>query len=238
MVRVFCDFDGTVSPEDVGATFFRTFAGEKACSFSEDALPDGVPMQKRMEQLCAALPPISVREFETFVDQFAVDPHFPDFVRFCEERNMPVMILSDGLDLYVRRILRRAALERVPFFANRAEFVPASGGTKLALSFPYSDAECTCCGNCKRNHMFTASADDDVLVYVGDGYSDRCPVRFADVVFAKRHLIKYCQAQNVSYFEFTHFGDVQERLQEILQRKRIRRRQEAAMARRDVYMQG
>ena len=30
MVRVFCDFDGTVSVQDVGEHFFRTFAGEKA----------------------------------------------------------------------------------------------------------------------------------------------------------------------------------------------------------------
>ncbi len=73
---------------------------------------------------------------------------------------------------------------------------------------------------------------------LGDGFSDRCAVRYADFVFAKRQLIKHCQQQNITFFEFNHFGDVQEKLEEILQRKRIRNRQEAVMARREVFVQG
>jgi 2-hydroxy-3-keto-5-methylthiopentenyl-1-phosphate phosphatase len=86
--------------------------------------------------------------------------------------------------------------------------------------------------------MLNASADDDIIVYVGDGYSDRCPVKYADFVFARRQLIKHCQEQNITYFEFSHFGDVQAKMNEILKRKRIRHRQEASMARRTVFMQG
>jgi hypothetical protein len=51
-------------------------------------------------------------------------------------------------------------------------------------------------------------------------------------------LIKHCQQQNITFFEFNHFDDVQVKLEEILQRKRIRGRQEAATARREVFMQG
>ena len=144
------------------------------------------------------------------------------------------MILSDGLDAYIKRVLSNAGLNLVPFFANHTEFV----GQKLTVSFPYTDAECNLCGNCKRNHMLNTSADEDIIVYVGDGYSDRCPVRYADLVFAKRQLIKYCQEQNITYFEFNNFNDVQVRMEEIVQRKRIRHRQEAAMARREVFVQG
>jgi 2-hydroxy-3-keto-5-methylthiopentenyl-1-phosphate phosphatase len=134
----------------------------------------------------------------------------------------------------VERILSNAGLNYVPFFANHAEFI----GERLKVSFPYTDSECSLCGNCKRNHMLNTSADEDIIVYIGDGYSDRCPVRYADFVFAKRQLIKYCQQQNISFFEFNHFCDVQVKLEEILQRKRIRGRQEAAMARREVFVQG
>jgi 2-hydroxy-3-keto-5-methylthiopentenyl-1-phosphate phosphatase len=86
--------------------------------------------------------------------------------------------------------------------------------------------------------MLNISADDDIIVYVGDGYSDRCPIRYADIVFAKGQLIKYCQELNITYFEIDHFGDVQLKMEEVVQRKRIRHRQEAAMARREVFMQG
>jgi len=234
MIRVFCDFDGTVCLEDVGEQFFRKFAGEKAEASTRHLLKGEITMQQWLKELCEAIPPMKHENFLKFVDQFSVDPHFAGFVRFCVERDVSVTILTDGIDVYVERVLSNAGLNRVPFFANHAEFA----GERLKVSFPYTDAECSLCGNCKRNHMLNTSADDDIIVYVGDGYSDRCPVRYADFVFAKRQLIKYCQQQNITFFEFHHFGDVQAKLEEILQRKRIRHRQEAAMARREVFAQG
>jgi 2-hydroxy-3-keto-5-methylthiopentenyl-1-phosphate phosphatase len=234
MIRVFCDFDGTVSMQDVGEQFFRTFAGEKADQSIQRLLKGEITMQEWLTVLCEVIPSISQKEFLDFIDQFEIDPHFTEFVRFCKEQEIPLTILSDGLDAYVERVLSNAGLSHVPFFANHAEFV----GQRLAVSFPYTDAECNCCGNCKRNHMLNASADDDIIVYVGDGYSDRCPVRYADIVFAKRQLIKHCQEQNITYFEFNHFGDVLTTMKEIVQRKRIRHRQEAAMARREVFAHG
>jgi 2-hydroxy-3-keto-5-methylthiopentenyl-1-phosphate phosphatase len=233
MIRVFCDFDGTVCLQDVGEQFFRSFAGEKAEASVRNLLSGEITLRQWLTELCEAIPSMKHDEFLKYVDQFVVDPHFDGFVNFCKERDIPLKVLSDGLDVYVGRILSNAGLSHVPFFANHAEFI----GERLKVSFPYTDAECSLCGNCKRNHMLNTSADEDVIVYIGDGYSDRCPVRYADFVFAKRHLIKYCQQQNITFFEFNHFGDVQVKLEEILQRKRIRHRQEAAMARREVFVQ-
>ena len=86
--------------------------------------------------------------------------------------------------------------------------------------------------------MLTSSGDEDIIVYVGDGISDRCPVRYADVVFAKKNLIAYCQDANISYYRYENFDDVTRKLQELLARPQLRHRREAAMARRDVFMQG
>jgi 2,3-diketo-5-methylthio-1-phosphopentane phosphatase len=238
MVRVFCDFDGTVCTRDIGEEFFRSFAGESIEVLVDKLLRGEINSQQWLRQMCDAIPSMNRDSFETYVDQFVVDPHFCSFVQFAEEHSAEVTVVSDGLDAYVERVLSKAGLNRLPFFANHAEFVTVNGTPKLTVSFPHTDAECTSCGNCKRNHMLAQSADEDIVVYVGDGFSDRCPVNYADIVFAKRHLIKYCQQQNITYHEFQNFGDVQKKLEEVLQRKRIRHRREAAMARRDVFMQG
>jgi 2-hydroxy-3-keto-5-methylthiopentenyl-1-phosphate phosphatase len=234
MIRVYCDFDGTVCQQDAGEQFFRSFAGVKADARVSQLLNGEITMQAWLTELCDSIPSITGDEFFEYVDRFTVDPYFSGFVRFCVDRDIPVTILSDGLDAYVNRILSNAGLNQVALYANHAEFAEE----QLRVSFPFTDAECDICGNCKRNHMLNSSADEDVIVYVGDGYSDRCPVRYADFVFAKRQLIKYCQQQNITFFEFNHFGDVQGKMEEILQRKRIRHRQEAAMARREVFAQG
>lgn len=238
MVRVYCDFDGTVCLQDVGEQFFFAFAGEKAEQNIQRLLSDEITMQEWLTELCEAIPSLRQKEFMDFVDQFVIDPHFIEFVRFCKEQEISLMVLSDGLDAYIERVLSNAGLNHVPFFANHAEFLNVHGREKLAVTFPYTDAECNLCGNCKRNHMLNTSADDDIIVYVGDGYSDRCPVKYADVVFAKQQLVKHCQKQNITYFEFNHFGDVQVKMKEIVQRRRIHHRQEAVMARREVFIQG
>ncbi len=191
-------------------------------------------MQMWFMELCNAIPSITRDELLKYVEQFSIDPYFPEFVRFCSDRDVPVTILTDGLDVYVERVLSNGGVGHVPIFANHAEFVEK----KLKVSFPYTDAECSICGSCKRNHMLNTSADEDIIVYIGDGYSDRCAVRYADFVFAKGQLIKYCQQQNITFFAFNDFNDVQMKMEEILKRKRIRSRQEAAMARREVFMQG
>jgi 2-hydroxy-3-keto-5-methylthiopentenyl-1-phosphate phosphatase len=238
MVRIYCDFDGTVCLQDVGELFFRSYAGVKAEVSVARLLGGEITMQAWLTELCEAIPSISKEEFNRFVDQFNVDPHFHGFVHFCQERDMPITVLSDGLDAYVERVLLKAGLSQIPFFANHLEMKTVDGRETIAVSFPHTDAECNLCGNCKRNHMLRLSSDEDIIVYIGDGFSDKCPVRYADVVFAKQQLIRYCQEQNITYFEFSHFGDVQARMEEILQCKRIRPRQEAAWARREVFMQG
>ncbi len=218
---------------------FRTFVGEeRAKEIVKDYLDDTITARECLLRECAAVDDCSEEMFAVFERQFEVDPTFVAFEQFCATRGIPLTVLSDGLDRYVEPILARANLSRLQWYANRAAFRREGDKTKLEVSFPHTDAECDRCGNCKRNHILTSSADEDVLAYVGDGISDRCPVRYADIIFAKRSLIKYCQMENISFFEFDDFNDVRARLEPLLSRKRLRHRREAAMARRDAFMQG
>jgi 2-hydroxy-3-keto-5-methylthiopentenyl-1-phosphate phosphatase len=238
MMRVFSDFDGTIAVQDVGSQLFRTFAGARATEIVGHYLDGTITARMCLTKECEAVPNATRDEIGRFVDQFVLDPTFEAFVGFCRTREIPLVVLSDGLDFYVERLLKKNGFGDLPYFSNHLEFVPSGASTKLVPSFPHTDAECLLCGNCKRNHVLTLSADDDIIVYVGDGISDRCPVRFADIVFAKGSLIRYCQEQNVTYHEFRDFNDVMQRLDSTLQRKRFKKRREAEMARREVFAQG
>jgi 2-hydroxy-3-keto-5-methylthiopentenyl-1-phosphate phosphatase len=236
--RVFCDFDGTVAREDVGRKVFSHFVGQEAERTGHLYVTGQITARECLLQEAGAVDDLSSETFADFVVHFAIDEHFKEFCTFCRTNEMPVTILSDGLDFYVERMLDRGGLGGSAFFANHLEFKNAGVTTRLEVTFPYSDSDCLFCGNCKRNHMLTLAGEDDIIVYVGDGISDRCPVRYADVVFAKKELIKYCQEENISYYEFNNFRDVQDRLETLLNKKRIKKRRQAEMARRDAYMQG
>jgi 2-hydroxy-3-keto-5-methylthiopentenyl-1-phosphate phosphatase len=238
VLKVFCDFDGTVATEDVGNKLFRHVAGDRAMEIVR-RYQDGVTgAVECFEQECLAAGNVPRDDFIRFVDQFEIDQSFEPFLKFCTENEIPVTILSDGLDVYVEHLLRKAGLAEIPYYANHLEFEKRGGMTHLVPSFPYTDSECDRCANCKRNHMLTLSGDDDVIVYVGDGYSDRCPVTYADIVFATGDLIKYCQSKNITYHVFRTFADVRQVMQSLVGKKRIPKRREAEMARREVFMQG
>jgi 2-hydroxy-3-keto-5-methylthiopentenyl-1-phosphate phosphatase len=238
MMRIFSDFDGTIAVQDVGSRLFRTFAGARATAIVQEYLDGTITARACLTRECDAVADVRREDVEKLVDECTLDPTFDAFVGFCRQKELPLLVLSDGLDFYVGRLLGKYGYGHVPFFSNHLEFVPSGTMTKLVPSFPHTDSECLLCGNCKRNHLLTNSADEDIIVYIGDGISDRCPVRYADIVFAKGSLIRYCQEQNVTYHEFRNFDDVRQRLDTILRQKRIKKRREAEMARRDVFAQG
>ena len=92
--------------------------------------------------------------------------------------------------------------------------------------------------------MLTSTADDDVIVYVGEGFSDRCPVQYADVVFAKDELTAWCDGNGVAYYPYRSFADVEDRLSRISPKGTggpnagFPRRRRAAVARKDAFLGG
>lgn len=236
-LRLFVDFDGTITRGDVGNTFFRTFGGT-AC--------DGLVRRFRAGEITArecflgeakAMGRVSSEALDGLVDAQEIDPSFRDLVAFCRERGVDLLIVSDGLDYYIRRILMRNGCGEVPFVANVATLVRPGGDGRVEVSvaFPHSDAECDRCACCKRNIMLTASAEEDIIGYVGEGFSDRCPVRYADIVFAKDVLQTYCQDENISYYPYGTFDDVVGRLRHLLDRTGLRPRPRAAVERRAAF---
>ncbi len=114
------------------------------------------------------------------------------------------MILSDGLDYYIDYILRKHGIRDVDYRANHMYFNNGS----IEVEFPYVNKGCGRCGNCKRWHIESHCQDGELIIYVGDGYSDRYAIRSANVVFASNDLAEYCIKEDLEYIPFEHFYDI------------------------------
>ena len=237
MVRLFIDFDGTITRDDVGNLFFRTFGGPACDELVRRYRAGELSAAATFREEAAAVGPLDPGAAGEFLRGCDTDPGFPRLVRFCRDREIDLCVVSDGLDYYIAAILERAGCGDVPFVSNRAVFhgPDASGRHALGFEFPYNDAVCDRCACCKRNLMLTRSADEDVIVYVGDGFSDRCPVRYADLVFAKGDLQTYCREENISYIVYRTLDDVLGRLESLMEGDGMRRRRQAMLRRRAVF---
>ena len=106
----------------------------------------------------------------------------------------PSLVVSSGFHELIEPLLAREGVE-VPVRANRV--VGGEDGWRVVWR---DEALCDECGDsCKRG-----SLPDGEIVYVGDGYSDRCAALAADRVFARDGLAEYLHARGVP---FEPFGD-------------------------------
>jgi 2,3-diketo-5-methylthio-1-phosphopentane phosphatase len=236
-LRLFVDFDGTITQGDVGNLFFRTFGGAACDELVRRFRAGEIAARECFTGEAKAMGRVTSEALEELVDAQEIDPSFRDLVAFCRDREVDLLIVSDGLDYYIRRILGRHGCGEVPFVSNVATLVRPGGDGRIEVSvaFPHADAQCERCACCKRNIMLTSSAEEDIIAYVGEGYSDRCPVRYADIVFAKDVLQTYCQDENISYYPYETFDDVVVRLRRLLERTRLRPRARAAVERRAAF---
>jgi len=246
MIKIFIDFDGTISRLDVGDALFETFGGARSVEAVEAYRAGRLSAVECFRQECDACGEIEPEALKTFLDRQEIDPSFVPFVEFCRARSLDHYILSDGMDYYIRYILGRYGVGDVPLHSNTLSLVPAEGSNRVRFvpSFPNTDETCDRCASCKRNHMLSLAADEEIIVYIGEGYSDRCPARYADIVFAKDDLLVYCQKENIPYYAYASFAEIQSRLSDLLARNgsgsrhMVKKRKQAELARRELYLGG
>lgn len=234
--KIFVDFDGTISSPDVGETMFHVFGDkEKVDAIVEKWMNDEVASPEAWKFSCETVSDITPEKFENFLDTISIDPYFKNFVEFCEKNNFEICVLSDGFDYYIKYILKKAGLGHLKFYSNKLNFM---ADNKLEADFPFQDEECRKCGNCKRNQIINHSSDEDYTIFIGDGFSDKCPAQYCDFIFAKKSLLRYCEMNRISYFPFSDFGEIIERITELKSKKRLKKRHQAELKRREVYIQG
>lgn len=163
-----------------------------------------IPTSVRARAQFALVEP-DLRAMHRLIDQQAVDAAFPALARGLQCAGAEVRIASDGFGFYISRMLAAAGLADLPVDSNCLELREDA----IVLEFPQESAGCGHCGMCKALPVRRAKARGLRTVYVGDGYSDRCAVTEADVVFAKDSLEAHCQANDIPYHAFASLADVQ-----------------------------
>ncbi len=233
--KVFIDFDGTITTKDVGEEFILKFGDKvKAYEIIKLWLDGEITSIQTWERLCETVKNPDLAEVDKFIEGIEIDPYLHEFIEYCNEKDIEIVVLSDGLDYYIDKIMKKNNLDKLKVYSNHVEFENG----KCIPTFPYTDEECKLCANCKRNHVINHSSDDDFTIYIGDGYSDACPVQYVDFVFAKKSLLKYCEKNRITYFPFRDFSDVLKRVDELINKKKLKKRHQAVLKRLEVYKQG
>lgn len=204
---VLTDFDGTITRTDVAEAILDEFAPATWWEIEELHRARRIGTRESLARQFALLR-VSRADLLRFVDaNIEIDETFQEFVAFCKLEGFQLEIVSEGLDFYVRHLLRKWDIQ-VPVRTNRARFERG----RVQIEYPWADATCTLCGTCKLLRLFQLRSQGYRTAYVGDGHSDLCPAIEADLVFAKAELARLCDEEEIAYVPFERFVDVQKNL--------------------------
>ncbi len=201
------DFDGTVTENDLLDTIAATFGDPDVYAEVDEGLDDGrlplrevitrefAPVRKPLEDVVAWV-----------LEHARIRPGFPQLVTLARERGWRLVLVSSGFHELIEPVLEREGLD-VELHANRVDASP--DGWRVLWRY---DESCDSCGeSCKRS-LVKAFAGEDEIVYVGDGYSDRCAALASDRVFATRELAHYLAERGHDFEPFDDFHEIVHRL--------------------------
>jgi 2,3-diketo-5-methylthio-1-phosphopentane phosphatase len=214
---VLSDFDATISVIDTGLAMINALSPEDAAEAWEDewAWRRGEMSSRECLRRQWRLFRRTPEEALAFVDGLELDEGFFELLALVRERGAGIAVLSDGLDFYLDRAFADWGIttcgddECVRSTACLARYANAACLTAegIEITFPHA-TECGQCGNCKAAHLFRLRPGFARVIYIGDGHSDLCAARYADVIFAKAALAEDCARAGRAFVAFERFGDV------------------------------
>lgn len=217
MLQIFCDFDGTISHEDSLKLLFCHFLPNQWPSLQAQMYSKKIS-EKEALFLAVERMPVSPKEARDWIlDHVKLDPSFFEFSTWCRKRGFDLQILSGGFDLFIHALLERDMIFQQKVISNQLK-----DSKSWTLKRPSDSHEC--CEDfthCKCVSMTQLTRLDASLVYIGDGWTDFCPAKKIEYVFAKKDLKDFMKRSDRKFFEFSNFIDIQNTLEALLIKNQI-----------------
>ncbi len=206
--RFYFDFDHTISKIDVLDDMIEHFAVDRQWRVLEEEWQAG----KIGSEECLRGQLRSVRatrrQLMDYLSEIEIDPDFHRTLVLLRRRGIRPLIISDSFNFLIETILKSNDVHGVKILANRMRIQ----ADRITPVFPYRNAACLRCANCKTSHLRNEDNLGKVLVYVGDGRSDFCASLQAHMVFAKDSLAEHLRQKGKKFVWYRNLHDVYEAL--------------------------
>ncbi|MFA5275435.1 MAG: MtnX-like HAD-IB family phosphatase [Candidatus Omnitrophota bacterium] len=201
---VFFDFDNTIATCDVFDNMLPRFSQDDLwvkleAKWKKGAIGSRACLEGQIKGLS-----ITKRALDNYLSGIKIDPYFKIIVRGLESKRVKTFVLSDNFDYILKRILHLNGIKNLKIYSNKLRLVKDD----LVPRFPYSSDKCHICAHCKTKNLLANVTKESIIIYIGDGRSDICPSKYADIVFAKDDLLKHFKDKNLTCFSYRNLKDV------------------------------
>ncbi len=200
-----CDFDGTITEEDVSFLLLDTYVGsqwrEHLKEYMSGKIPVGAFNKKVFGMMKADQQAMTDLVLKS--ERVKIRPGFRELINYCSQKDYKTVIVSNGLIFYIEAILYRLGIDGIDIYAAENEFSP-DGMTVRYVGPDDTEME----AGYKEAYTELLQKKGYDVIYIGNGVSDIFPSRRAIKVFATGELLAKCREEDLACTPFNDFYDV------------------------------
>jgi len=198
-----CDFDGTITQKDVSFLLLDAYSTgdwrQLLAEYREGRIPVGYFNMKAFAMIKT--------DRQTLINlvrrEVKLRAGVKELLDFCYTNGFELVIVSNGLDFYIKTILGDIGIDNVKVFAAQTNF------TAEGIEAKYIGPE----GNqiqegFKESYTRVFLSQGYRVIYVGNGISDIDAARLSHHIFATEDLLACCKKKNINCTPFADLNDV------------------------------
>ena len=198
-----CDFDGTITEEDVSFMLLDAFAQGDWRKLFQQYRDNKISVGEFNTRAFAMVKASRKELLEVARSKVKLRAGLHELVAYCQSRGFRLTIVSNGLDFYIKSILKDVGLDNIKVYAAKTRFhrgrlkvqYIAPDGTPLMSDF-------------KEAYIRAFLKQGYRVIYVGNGPSDIAPAALAHHVFARDGLLEGCREMNLKCTPFDDLNDI------------------------------
>ena len=203
---IYCDFDGTITKNDTVNTFFEKFASPKWLDYEKLWIEGKITSQENAIKQVELLTGVTQKQIDEYIDTVKIDDYFLEFLDYIKSENIKFTVVSDGFDLFIEKTFEKYNIKNINYYANHIIYENKT----FRIEFPFYNKRCDIgAGMCKCEKV-----KEKEFCYIGDGTSDLCIAKKANLLFATKNLQKYCEKNLINYYPFKDFRNIIEMLKD------------------------
>ncbi|KAK7608230.1 HAD-like domain-containing protein [Phyllosticta paracitricarpa] len=226
----FTDYDGTITESDSNDFMTDTigFGYDLRRKGNMDTLEGKKTFRESFKEMMDSVKKPYNECIEYLLQNIKLDPGFNDFFKWSLENNIPVVVLSSGMEPIIKALLAKLVgpeSEKIQVVANNVQARPGKsindeGGWELVFhdesGFGHDKSRTL------RPYAQLPPDQRPTMFYAGDGVSDLSAARETDLLFAKKghDLIKFCVREDIPFTVFESWKDIHAVCKKIVEGKK------------------
>ncbi|KAK3943347.1 HAD-like domain-containing protein [Diplogelasinospora grovesii] len=227
----FTDFDGTITQQD--SNDFLTdnlgFGVDLRKQGNADVLFGRRDFRDGFKDMMDSVKTPYNECIETLLKNITLDEGFKEFFYWARENNVPIVVLSGGMQPIIRALLAhflgQEEADSLQIVSNDVAVRPGKSSINEEGGWHITFHDDSGFGHDKsieiRPYANLPDGERPVLFYAGDGVSDLSAAKETDLLFAKagKDLVTYCETEGVPFTTFNDFSEILATVKDIVEGK-------------------